>query len=123
MISTSQLLYRIKSNAKMLSIIAILSATTLTAIGVSISVYFMSSQLVEQQAPYSYTLSLDNKEYIKEFEKILEDSKDHKLVDKFVLSYIDLESYKENSHGFKDTYQIMSLSNLNEILKLNGKKR
>lgn len=122
MISTSQLLYRIKSNAKMLSIIAILSATTLTAIGVSISVYFMSSQLVEQQAPYSYTLSLDNKEYIKEFEKILEDSKDHKLVDKFVLSYIDLESYKENSHGFKDTYQIMSLSNLNEILKLNGKK-
>lgn len=122
MISTSQLLYRIKSNAKMLSIIAILSATTLTAIGVSISVYFMSSQLVEQQAPYSYTLSLDNKEYIKEFENILEDSKDHKLVDKFVLSYIDLESYKENSHGFKDTYQIMSLSNLNEILKLNGKK-
>lgn len=122
MISTSQLLYRIKSNAKMLSIIAILSATTLTAIGVSISVYFMSSQLVEQQAPYSYTLSLDNKEYIKEFEKILEDSKDHKLVDKFALSYIDLESYKENSHGFKDTYQIMSLSNLNEILKLNGKK-
>lgn len=122
MISTSQLLYRIKSNAKMLSVIAILSATTLTAIGVSISVYFMSSQVVEQQAPYSYTLSLDNKEYIKEFEKALADSKDHKLVDKFTLTYIDIDSYKENSHGFKDSYQIMSLSNLNEILKLNGDK-
>ncbi|MGL5652690.1 MAG: ABC transporter permease [Paraclostridium sp.] len=122
MISTSQLLYRIKSNAKMLSVIAILSATTLTAIGVSISIYFMSSQVVEQQAPYSYTLSLDNKEYIKEFEKALADSKDHKLVDKFILSYIDLDSYKENSHGFKDSYQIMSLSNLNEILNLNGDK-
>lgn len=122
MISTSQLLYRIKSNAKMLSVIAILSATTLTAIGVSISVYFMSFQMVEQQSPYSYTLSLDNKEYIKEFEKALADSKDHKLVDKFILSYIDLDSYKENTHGFKDSYQIMYLSNLNEILKLNGDK-
>ncbi|WP_025161291.1 ABC transporter permease [Paraclostridium bifermentans] len=122
MISTSQLLYRIKSNAKMLSVIAILSATTLTAIGVSISVYFMSSQIVEQRAPYSYTLSLNNKDYIKEFEKTLADSKDHKLVDKFVLSYINLDSYNENSHGFKDSYQIISLSNLNEILKLNGDK-
>lgn len=122
MISTSQLLYRIKSNAKMLSVIAILSATTLTAIGVSISVYFMSSQIVEQRAPYSYTLSLNNKDYIKEFEKTLADSKNHKLVDKFVLSYIDLDSYNENSHGFKDSYQIISLSNLNEILKLEGDK-
>lgn len=122
MISTSQLLYRIKSNAKMLSIIAILSATTLTAIGVSISVYFMSSQMVEQQAPYSYTLSLDNKDYIKEFEKTLADSKDHKLVDKFILSYVDLESSQSNSYGYKDSYQIMSLSNLNEILKSNGDK-
>ncbi|MDO7203797.1 hypothetical protein Q5M85_06030 [Paraclostridium bifermentans] len=70
MISTSQLLYRIKSNAKMLSVIAILSATTLTAIGVSISVYFMSSQIVEQRAPYSYTLSLNNKDYIKSLKKL-----------------------------------------------------
>lgn len=122
MISTSQLLYRIKSNAKMLSVIAILSATTLTAIGVSISVYFMSSQVVDQRSPYSYTLSLDNKEYIKEFEQALADSKDHKLVDKFILSYIDLDSYNENSNGFKDSYQIISLSNLNEILKLEGDK-
>lgn len=122
MISTSQLLYRIKSNAKMLSIIAILSATTLTAIGVSISVYFMTSQAVEQQAPYSYTLSLDNKEYIKEFEKTLSDSKDHKLVDKFIISYINLDSYQNNSHGFKDSYQIISLSNLNDILNLNEDK-
>lgn len=122
MISTSQLLYRIKSNAKMLSVIAILSATTLTAIGVSISVYFMSSQMVEQQAPYSYTLSLDNKEYIKEFEQTLADSKNHELVDKFTLSYLDLDSYQNNSYGFKDSYQIISLSNLNEILKLEGDK-
>lgn len=122
MISTSQLLYRIKSNAKMLSVIAILSATTLTAIGVSISVYFMSSQMVEQQAPYSYTLSLDNKEYIKEFEKTLADSKNHELVGKFTLSYLELDSYQNNSYGFKDSYQIISLSNLNEILKLKGDK-
>ena len=64
MISISQLLYRIKSNARMLSIISILSATTLTAIGVSISTYFMSSQSVDESAPFSYTLKMDNKNYI-----------------------------------------------------------
>lgn len=122
MISTSQLLYRIKSNAKMLSIIAILSATTLTAIGASISVYFMSSKVVEQQAPYSYTLKIDNKEYIKEFEKSLSNSKNHKLIDKSIFNYMTLDSSQSNSYGFKEKYEVISLSNLNKILKLNGDK-
>lgn len=122
MISTSQLLYRIKSNTKMLSIIAILSATTLTAIGVSISVYFMSSKVVEQQAPYSYTLKIDNKEYIKEFEKSLSNSKNHKLIDKSIFNYMTLDSSQSNSYGFKEKYEVISLSNLNKTLKLNGDK-
>ncbi|WGX77207.1 ABC transporter permease [Paraclostridium bifermentans] len=120
MISTSQLLYRIKSNAKMLSIIAILSATTLTAVGVSISVYFMSSQIVNQRTPYSYTLKIDNEDYIKEFEKALSDSKNHSLVDKAIFTYITLNSPQKNEDSFAEEYKIISLSNLNQILKLRG---
>ena len=66
----------------MLSIISILSATTLTAIGVSISTYFMSSQSVDESAPFSYTLKMDNKNYIREFEEKLNKSTNHKLIDK-----------------------------------------
>lgn len=123
MISTSQLLYRIRSNAKMLAIIAILSATTLTAIGTSISVYFMSSQIVDERSPYSYTLTIDNKDYIKEFEQALHESKKHDLVDKFIYSYIMLNSSQKNQFGFEETYQLISLSNLNKILKTNGEKQ
>ncbi|WP_250673616.1 ABC transporter permease [Paraclostridium ghonii] len=122
MISTSQLLYRIKSNAKMLATIAILSATTLTAIGVSISVYFMTSQMVDKTAPYSYTLKIDNKDYIKEFEKSLSDSKNHDLIDKSIFTYLTIKSSQKNDYGYEEEYEIISISNLNQILKLNGDK-
>lgn len=104
----------------MLSIIAILSATTLTAVGVSISVYFMSSQIVNQRTPYSYTLKIDNEDYIKEFEKALSDSKNHSLVDKAIFTYITLNSPQKNEDSFAEEYKIISLSNLNQILKLRG---
>lgn len=122
MISTSQLLYRIKSNSKMLATIAILSATTLTAIGISISVYLETSQMVEEKAPFSYTLTIDNKDYIKEFEKELSESKNHELIDKSIFTYLTLYSYQKNEYGYEDIYQIISESNLNQILKLNGDK-
>ena len=40
MVTTSQLLYRIKGNAKSLATIAILSAVTLTAVGTSVTMYY-----------------------------------------------------------------------------------
>lgn len=121
MIAISQLLYRIKSNAKMLAIISILSATTLTAIGVSISTYFMSSQSVDESAPFSYTLKMDNKNYIMEFEEKLNKSTDHKLIDKAEFTYITKESSDKNDFGYFDEYEVISISNLNKLLKLKGK--
>lgn len=121
MISISQLLYRIKSNARMLSIISILSATTLTAIGVSISTYFMSSQSVDEYAPFSYTLKMDNKNYIREFEEKLNKSTNHKLTDKAEFTYITKESSDKNDFGYFDEYEVISISNLNKLLKLKDK--
>lgn len=121
MIATSQLLYRIKSNAKMLSIISILSATTLTAIGISMTTYFMSSENVENDSPFSYTLKIDDENYIREFEDILSESKDHRLLNRAKFSYIKLNEYKDESDlGYIDEYEIISLSNLNQLLKLKG---
>lgn len=123
MISTSQILYRIKSNAKMLSIISILSATTLTAVGVSMTTYFMSSDNVGRVAPFSYTLKIDNKDYIKEFEETLSNSSNHKLVDKSKFTYITLPEVKNNSNSdYLEEYEIISLSNLNQLLKIKGVK-
>lgn len=123
MIATSQLLYRIKSNAKMLSVISILSATTLTAIGMSMTTYFMSSQVVDKNAPYSYTLKVDNKEYIKEFEDALSKSDNHKLEDKVKYTYITLPSMQNDPNSkYTEEFEIIPVSKLNEILKVNGDK-
>lgn len=123
MISTSQLLYRIKSNAKMLSIISILSATTLTAIGISMTTYFMSSENVEKDCPFSYTLKIDDQNYIKEFEDALNKSREHELLNKSKFSYLKLPEFKGKSNtGYTEEYEIISLSDLNQLLKLTGVK-
>ncbi|WP_025163147.1 FtsX-like permease family protein [Paraclostridium bifermentans] len=122
MLSTSQLLYRIRSNAKMLSTIAILSATTLTAIGVSISMYYATYDAVERETPYSYTIMKDDKNYVKEFEQALNESKNNKLINKSIFTYITLNSPKETKNGFREKYIVISQSNLNQILNLNKHK-
>ena len=54
LISTSNLLYRIKSNATILATIAILSATTLTAVGMSYGMYHDTNKAVNHYNPFSY---------------------------------------------------------------------
>ncbi|WP_419742472.1 ABC transporter permease [Paraclostridium dentum] len=122
MLSTSQLLYRMRSNAKMLATIAILSATTLTAIGASISLYYTTYDTVKRETPYSYTIVKDDKNYVKEFEQALSESKNNKLINKSIFTYITLNSPQETKTGFRPKYIVISQSNLNQILKLNKHK-
>lgn len=66
MVTTSQLLYRIRGNSKSLATIAILSAVTLTAVGTSVTMYYNTFTQSKVAAPYSYSYekkdeALDNK--------------------------------------------------------------
>ncbi|MDD3889858.1 MAG: ABC transporter permease, partial [Syntrophomonadaceae bacterium] len=54
LISISNLLYRIKSNATLLATISILSATTLTAMGMSYGIYHDINKSVDLHNPFSY---------------------------------------------------------------------
>lgn len=55
MVTTSQLLYRIKGNAKSLATISILSAVTLTAVGTSVTMYYNTFTQSKASMPYSYS--------------------------------------------------------------------
>ncbi|WP_027633588.1 ABC transporter permease [Clostridium hydrogeniformans] len=61
MIGTSQLLYRIKGNARTLATIAILSATTLTAVGTTFSIYYFADKQARENSPYSYGFVTERK--------------------------------------------------------------
>lgn len=53
-LTTSQLLYRIRANAKTLTLISIISATAITAGGAIFSVYYYAEQQVVSYAPYTF---------------------------------------------------------------------
>jgi len=54
LMTASQLLYRIRGNAKTLTIIATLSATTITAGGAVFGLYYDTEKNVEQSTPFSF---------------------------------------------------------------------
>lgn len=53
-LTTAQLLYRIRANAKSLTIIAILSATTITAGGAVYSLYYMTGENTKAANPHTF---------------------------------------------------------------------
>ena len=61
LIGVSQLLYRIRANAKSLSIIAILSATTITAGGGVFGMYYNAEASVRQMSKHIYVERRDSR--------------------------------------------------------------
>ncbi|GAA0392216.1 ABC transporter permease [Paenibacillus motobuensis] len=79
MIGTSQLLYRIKGNARTLTIIAVLSATTLTAVGTSYSFYYSNRTNTELANPNSMMFIATDDSSVRKVEDLVANSADHKL--------------------------------------------
>lgn len=79
MIGTSQLLYRIKGNARTLTIIAVLSATTLSAVGTSYSFYYNNRSNAEIANPNSMMFIATDSSSVKKVEELVAKSADHKL--------------------------------------------
>lgn len=79
MIGTSQLLYRIKGNARTLTIIAVLSATTLTAVGTSYSFYYNNRTNAELANPNSMMFIATDDGSVRKVEDLIANSADHKL--------------------------------------------
>ncbi|WP_242943300.1 FtsX-like permease family protein [Clostridium uliginosum] len=63
MIGVSQLQYRFKSNARTLTIIALLSATTLTSVGLSYSLYYMNEKGGRDSAPFDLQYVYNKTDY------------------------------------------------------------
>ncbi len=59
-ISTSQLLYRIKGNATSLATISTLAAVTICSIGISVSLYSNIEDMTKGVYPYSYTYTVND---------------------------------------------------------------
>jgi putative ABC transport system permease protein len=129
MIGTSQLLYRIKASARTLAVIAVLSAATLTAMGVSASFYYELTTNLQKNQGFTYAYASNDKALDRKVEAAIAKYPKNKLI-----ASVDMNLAKVNgqwpatskeSSGNQTTsidFYIISESNYNEIVNVRGLK-
>ncbi|MBW8351910.1 ABC transporter permease [Bacillus sp. IITD106] len=126
LISTSQLLYRMKGNARTLTIIAILSATTLTAVGASYSLYYNNKSNAELANPNSIMFMNDDEHLANKVnEKILQDGNHEIIYHKTIRTVqikVDTSSLNSIMGEIIQEYTIISTKTFNEMAGLQGRK-
>ncbi|SHK56099.1 putative ABC transport system permease protein [Clostridium cavendishii DSM 21758] len=116
MIGTSQLLYRIKGNARTLATIAILSATTLTTVGIAYSLYYNAENTVRNSQPYSYSFKNDNN-LDKTFEEIVKKYPENKVLAKHNVDILAKKITMDGGREGSIESPIISVSEYNSLAK------
>jgi len=122
LITTSQLLYRMKGNARTLTIIAVLSATTLTAVGASYSFYYNNRNNAETTNPNSMMfISQDEKTSSQIKDRISQDKKHniiyHEIIPTLQLN-VDITNLNSKISADEVEYTIISNENYNKLTKV-----
>lgn len=92
LIGTSQLLYRIKGNARTLTMISLLSAVTLSVISTAYSMYYFNEQRVTEFLPFSYVHPSKDEESNLLIENMIKGDKEHPIEGQLEIPIIELET-------------------------------
>ncbi|KQL18455.1 ABC transporter permease [Cytobacillus solani] len=121
LISTSQLLYRIKGNARTLTIIAVLSATTLTAVGAAYSFYYNNRSNADLANPNSLMFIAKDKNVSKQIKERISRDKVHKIVYHLTVPTMMMDADITNLHSkiYPDEmeYSIIDNKTFNQLAK------
>src|SRR5690606_8908627 len=77
LVGISQLIYRINGNARTLTMIALLSAVTISAISVGYSFYYTNEKQAEKEAPFSYMHISTSESVDKQIEDVIQSDREH----------------------------------------------
>ncbi|MGM7634466.1 ABC transporter permease [Bacillus sp. Hm123] len=125
-ITTSQLLYRIKGNARTLTIIAVLSATTLTAVGAAFSFYYNTKTTATTMTPNSYSFVSTDEQLAKQAEERIKHAEDHQLRYHQTIQTLQVEADTTNIQspfmGKELVYALISMSDFNTLADKQGRK-
>lgn len=124
-ISTSQLLYRIKGNARTLTIIAVLSATTLTAVGTAYSFYYNNRSNAELSNPNSMMFISKDKNVSNQIGERISQVKDHKIIYHMtvptMMINVDITNLHSNNLPDEMEYSIIDNTTFNQLAKLQNR--
>ncbi|PFR38530.1 FtsX-like permease family protein [Bacillus thuringiensis] len=127
-VTTSQLLYRIKGNAKSLATIAILSAVTLTAVGTSVTTYYNAYMQAKKYMPISYSYEKKDARVDRKVEEILkEETEKNEVIHQYELETVKVIGEFGDDVSNKDalksrTTELMAQSSFNKIAKYLNEK-
>ncbi|KOR89494.1 ABC transporter permease [Paenibacillus solani] len=125
LIGTSQLLYRMKGNARTLTIIAVLSATTLTAVGTAYSTYYNTRTNAALANPNSYMFIGVDRTATGKADQAIEQAAGHKVLyhESIPLLEVDADtSGLNNAQGSDEqSFTVISSSDFNRLAKLQGR--
>jgi putative ABC transport system permease protein len=117
MLSVSTMMYRIKANARVLTLITILSATTLVAVGVTYSSYYHTKADARSMQPYDYTLHSKNaaQDFIEVLRKL--DIQSNQYVYHIVKHSADLSDFRFITSGYYGDGERISFLDEEEVRK------
>lgn len=125
LIGTSQLLYRMKGNARTLTIIAVLSATTLTAVGTAYSTYYNTRTNAVLANPNSYMFIGVDATATGKADKAIEQAAGHKVLYHESIPLLELDadtSGLNHAQGSEEqSFTVISSRDFNRLVKLQGR--
>lgn len=122
-IGISQLLYRMKGNARTLTIIAVLSATTLTSVGTAYSLYYNNRSTVEKVNPNSMMFIATDSRLTKQVEELISKHPNHEVLYHRTIPVIQMDVVTGDLDvgSNERTYTVMSNREFNQLNQLQGK--
>lgn len=128
-ITFSHLIYRSKSNSRLLATIAILSACTITAVGGAAAIYSDNAEGIDKLLPFSYVYEVKDSNLDKNIEEVISKHKENKIVDSITIEIKSVEGTYPNISKLeseKEEYEksvdnVISLGTLKKILGSLGK--
>ncbi|KIL09307.1 ABC transporter permease [Clostridium botulinum] len=117
-ISTNQLLYRIKGNSRTLATITILTATTLTAVGTAVALQMDFNKNITKTIPFGIVTTSTNENYINDIKNIINNYDNNKLLYEESIDTIIVNGSTRASHI--NSYTVIKESELNKLLSHNS---
>lgn len=128
MVGTSQLLYRIRGHARTLSIIALLSAVTLCAIGTSYSFYYKNEGEAKHTQPFSYAYISQDKQVDKKVKETILHAPGHSIISDVAVDVVKVKGNLDDLDRMipsaffsdEDRLTLLSESSFNRLAKEMG---
>ena len=130
LVSISQLLFRVGSNARLLATISILVAATVTTMGVAGAFYYDQIKQIEKATPFGYVYPEKDSKLDEKVEKVISQYPQNRIKNSFVFEYLIAEGKYPNvsaTSGKPEDYDygkdnIVSESTMKSIMAVKGQK-